>query len=170
MAAHGARARAGAAQLPAKQKQIDDLLNVRDRVLVLRQPHRPADDCARRLNIDSRGLAHLLARHSALLDQLVPAHFNERAREISEAVRLLLDELAVEHFAGPPLFFLQHLFHDSFQERHVAVDPNLQEEVGELCPWAEEVERVLRVLEAVEAGFGQRVDVNDTAAALLCRL
>src|SRR5205085_2460011 len=42
VAAHGARARAGAAQLPAKQKQIDYLLNVRDRVLVLRQPHRPA--------------------------------------------------------------------------------------------------------------------------------
>ena len=131
MAAHGARARAGAADLAAQQEEVDDLLNVRDRVLVLRQPHRPADDCALRVDVDSCRRAHLFARDSAPLHKLVPAHAPERARELLEAVRLLRDELAVEHFAGPALLLLKHRLHDSLQQRHVAVDAHLQEEVGE---------------------------------------
>ena len=42
--AHGARASAGAAEVPAQHQEVDDLLNVCNRVLVLGQSHRPAAD------------------------------------------------------------------------------------------------------------------------------
>src|SRR5207237_6921252 len=100
----------------------------------------------------------------------VPTRRTQRARELVEAVRLLLQKSAVEDSARSSLLFLKNLSHDSFQERHVAVDSNLQEEVGELCAARDEVERVLRVLEASESGFGQRVDVDDFTAVPLRRL
>ena len=65
VAAHRARARAGAADVPAEQEEIHDLLDRADGVLVLRQAHRPADDDALRLHRDLRGLADLFARQAA---------------------------------------------------------------------------------------------------------
>src|SRR3712207_8355412 len=101
VAAHGARARAGLARLTAEQQEVDYLLNVCDGVLVLREPHRPADYRALRRDEDLRGLAHLLARDAARLGQLAPTRLAERARELLEAVRALVYELPVEHVAGP---------------------------------------------------------------------
>jgi hypothetical protein len=129
VAAHGARARAGLAHLTAEQQEVDYLLNVGDGVLVLRKPHRPADYRAPRRDEDLRRLVHLFARDAALLDQLFPTRLAQRARELLEAVRVLVYELPVEHVAGPQLLRPQDLLHDSFEQRHVAVDAHLQEEV-----------------------------------------
>jgi hypothetical protein len=54
------------------------------------------------------------------------------------------------------------------QQRHVAVDANLQEQVGELRAAPDErVEDFLRVFETRHARFRQRVDVDDATAAPL---
>src|SRR5262249_46359239 len=53
--AHRTNSRARFADLPAQQHQVDDLLDVRDRVAMLRQTHGPAEDRAFRGAEDLRG-------------------------------------------------------------------------------------------------------------------
>jgi hypothetical protein len=94
-----------------------------------------------------------LARDAALLDDLVPARRAERTRELLEAVRVLVMNFQSSTSPGRAPR-LEHLLHDSFEQRHVAVDAHLQEEVCELRAAAEQVERVLRVLEARSPASG----------------
>src|SRR5713226_9083090 len=56
VAAHGAQASTWLAELPAQKHHVDDFLNVRDRILVLRQAHGPAKDHALRFYKDARGI------------------------------------------------------------------------------------------------------------------
>src|SRR5437764_15201278 len=70
VAAHRADASAGLANLSAKEKQVDDLLNVGDGVPVLRESHCPATDCALRLNHHLGSSVYLFTRDSALLDDV----------------------------------------------------------------------------------------------------
>src|SRR6266550_2493492 len=51
-----AQARAWFANLPAEQHQVNDLLNVSHRVLVLRQAHGPTENCSFRINENFRSV------------------------------------------------------------------------------------------------------------------
>ena len=59
---------------------------------------------------------------------------------------------------------------DGLEEREVAVDLDREVVVCELRPPTEQPARPLRVLEALQAGFGQRVDGDDGGARSLGRL
>ena len=54
---HRTQSRAGFADLAAQQHQVDDLLNVRDGVAMLRQSHGPTEDRALGFNKDLRRLS-----------------------------------------------------------------------------------------------------------------
>ena len=55
----------------------------------------------------------------------------------------------------------------SAEEGQVAADADLEEQVGEGGAAADQALGGLRVLEALQAGFGQRVDGDDPCAAAL---
>ena len=64
MAAHRARAGARAADVAAQEQQVDDHLDGRHRVLVLRDPHAPASDHAAGLEVRIAGLADFVFRQA----------------------------------------------------------------------------------------------------------
>ena len=51
----------------------------------------------------------------------------QRSLELLEAGRVLTDEFMIENLARPASFRIEDFFHQSFQQRHIAVDANLQE-------------------------------------------
>src|SRR4029078_7619187 len=59
---HGTQSGARLSDLPAQQHQVDDLLNVRDGVAMLRQSHRPTEDRTLRIDEDLCGLFDLFSR------------------------------------------------------------------------------------------------------------
>jgi hypothetical protein len=100
-------------------------LNVRHRIPVLRESHRPAEDRALRFDKDARGFAYLFALDAATFRDLFPTNFFERRGKLREARGVLVDEFMIEHFARTPRFLRHHFFTDALQERDIAVDANL---------------------------------------------
>ena len=84
-----------------------------------------------------------------------------------EASRALLDERSVDNGAWCGVFLLQQQLADSLEECEVTVEADLQESISELCAGAHESARVLRVLESLKAGLGQRVHGDHASAVLL---
>ena len=119
----------------AEQQKIHHFLNGGDRVLVLRQPHRPATDDALALHRDLGGLADLFARQATAAKDLVP---RRRAKMLEERFELPLRVLAMNSRSktapGPLLLLGQHFLHDPAQRRHVAIDPHRQPKIGESAP------------------------------------
>ena len=74
----------------------------------------------------------------------------------------------IENFAWPAFFGIENFFHQSFEQSHITVDAHLQEKIGELRPHTEPRPKLLRMFESRCAGFRQRIDVHDTAAASFC--
>src|SRR5471032_2653293 len=68
----GAGARPGASDVAPKKKEIDDLLDRADGILVLREAHGPACDDALGAHGDSRRGADLLLAQPAALRDLLP--------------------------------------------------------------------------------------------------
>src|ERR1051325_698132 len=110
--AHGTHTRARFSNLPAQQHQVYDLLNVRYRVLVLRESHGPTADRALRLDEDLRRRFDLYTRHATLLDDLVPRNILQCCHELIEPGRVRVDELAIERTVTR-----KHRFRDSFKQR-----------------------------------------------------
>ena len=74
----------------------------------------------------------------------------------------------VDHLAGVQFFGPQQVLHDAPQHGHVAVDPDLQMQVGNGCAGTQQrthgfdgVHEILRILEVAQARFVQRIDGND---------
>ena len=132
VAAHRTDARTRLADVAAQEQQVDDLLDVGDGVLVLREAHRPASDHAIRVEIDRGSLAHLLAGDAALAHQVVERDRVERGEEALEAFGVIADEGAVEDAAGRACLGVEHFLHDALEQRHVTVDPHLEVEVRDL--------------------------------------
>src|SRR5258707_6931241 len=118
--------------LSAQKHEVDDLLNVGDSVLMLGQAHRTAKDHALRFNEDASRIFDLAFRDARLFEDVAPVRLAECRREFIKAARIFLDELLIENRARTPIFDVENFFHDSFTQRHVATDPNLQEYNGEL--------------------------------------
>ena len=138
VAAHRARPRAGPADVAAQEQQVHELLHVRDAVLVLGEPHRPAGDHRLRARVERGQLAHLGARNARAALELVERALGERLAPGLEALRVLGDELAVEHRARRRVLELEQRLRDALQERDVAADPHLHEAVGERRAAAEQ--------------------------------
>src|SRR3982750_5054752 len=64
VAAYGTEARPRLSDLTSQQVQVDDLLDVRDGVHVLREPHPPTGGRPIRLREDIGGAKDLIVRHS----------------------------------------------------------------------------------------------------------
>src|SRR5260370_29187226 len=79
--------------------------------------------------------------------------------------RIFLYEALIKNRARTPVVGVENLFHNSFKQSHVAINANLQENIGELGSTSEPGPDFLRVFEARQARFGQRIDVHDFAAA-----
>src|SRR5690348_1931109 len=95
VAAHGAEARARLPYLPSQQMQVDDLLNVRDGVHMLGEPHSPARDRPRGFP-EHLGCPHdVVVRDAARLDDVVPRGEPHGARVRLEAVGVCVQEHAV---------------------------------------------------------------------------
>jgi hypothetical protein len=71
VAAHGTDPGAGTPERAPEQQQVDDLLNVRDGVLVLGEPHRPAGDDPLRSGQHLRQLPHRSVGDPARRDQVI---------------------------------------------------------------------------------------------------
>src|SRR5437870_5015352 len=91
------KSRARFANLAAQKHQVDDLLNVADRVLVLRQTHRPAKDYALRLDENSRRVLDFYFRDSGLLENVTPMNFAQRRAKLFKAARILFYELMINY-------------------------------------------------------------------------
>src|SRR5687768_1058939 len=73
----------------------------------------------------------------------------------------------IENFSRLLLLNRQHCFHDSLQQRNIAVDSDLQKQIGELSAGTEHSENVLRMFEADHPDFRKRVDVDQLATVSL---
>ena len=128
VAAHRAGARARAAEVAAQQQQVDDLLDVGDRVLVLGEAHGPAGDDPPGGRRRSRRPAHAAARATPLSStSTVPGLGGQRRPRRPRSRRCARSmKRAVEHRPGAARLLLQHLLHDALEQRHVAVDAHRQ--------------------------------------------
>ena len=158
MAAHRADARAGLADGSAQKQHVDDLADVVDRVLVLRQPHRPADDDPLVPGEHPGGGADLRLADAAVERDFVPGDGAHVVRVGEEVLAAAADESLVDAIG------LENGFADALEERDVAVDADLQEQVGELRRGSQQL---LRMPESEKAGLAKRVHAEDRRAPAL---
>ncbi len=96
----GAGAGAGPADVAAQQQEVDDLADRRDRVAVLGQPHRPADDHLVGRDDVRDELLDLLARTARSARSIAVQSSAVQVRGgLVEPVAVAFDEVRVEHRA-----------------------------------------------------------------------
>src|SRR5438874_7262017 len=100
VAAHRAQARSRFAKLTAQQHQVNDLLNIRHGVLVLRQAHSPTKDHPLRFDEDARGTLEITFLDSTLIENFAQMKLRQRGFEFIEAARVFLYELVIQNLAG----------------------------------------------------------------------
>src|SRR6266850_229283 len=150
--------------LSAQQHEVNDLLDVGNRIAVLSQSHGPAEYSALRLHENPRCLFNPGLKNSTLLNDLTPVHFSKRRCKLFKSRRVLTDKLLIEHLIRSALLFGEHIFHDPFQQSYVPIDTHLQEQVRQSGSTAEQSNDILRMLETGHADFWQRIDMNELAA------
>ena len=123
--AHRTKTRTRFAELSAQHHQVHDLLNVGDRVFVLRQSHGPAKDHSLGFNKDARRIFELRLADSGLLEDVAEMGLMQRGLKFLKPRCVSVDEFMIENFAWPPLFCVQHFLHQTLEQSHVAVDPYL---------------------------------------------
>ena len=96
MAAQWQQPRSGPADVALRERDVADLLDDRDRVAVLGQPHRPAEDRGLRLAQHLRRPRDLRPGQPGGRRDRVPVHRPDMIAPRLEAVRVRLDELVVE--------------------------------------------------------------------------
>ena len=169
VAAHRADPGAGAADVAAQQQEVDDLADGGDRVLVLGQAHRPADDDAPRTPAPWRAACSIsLARQAG--GAPAPRPSRRRGRRAANSskpwcARSMKSWSSTVPGAASSASSSSRL--SAPEQRQVAAEPDLQEQVGERGAAAGQPRGRLRVLEPLEPGLGQRVDGDDPRAAAL---
>src|SRR4029077_13397440 len=103
-------------QIAAQHQEVHDLLDIRDRVAVLREPHSPATDETFRAHRDLGSRANLGTLQPALLTDIGPGHLSEGRAEFLKAAGVLVDELMIKHQAGTTLLLFEHLLHHALEE------------------------------------------------------
>ena len=104
----------GLPMLPRTKSKLTISLDAADRVVVLRQTHRPANDHPLVRHDQFGGGADSAALEPALPHDSVPVLEAQVVQKPVEALRFFLDKGVVEHFAGPLILFFQQLLHDAF--------------------------------------------------------
>ena len=87
--------------------------------------------------------------------------------KFAEAVGVKADERFVEHGPGGACLLFEKETHQRFQKGHVAIDLNLQEQVGDGGSAGQDLPRALRVDETHQTRLGQWIDGDDLCAVLL---
>ena len=165
--ADGRGSRAGPADVPAQQEEVDDLLDRRDALLLLRDPHGPGDDHALGADVPFGELIDLVGLEPGRLEHLVVVDPGEVGGQIVEAFAVGIDELAVEHRAGVRRLGFEHPLRHGLQQGHVPSEPHLQVLVGELRAPSDDTLRPLRVLVPLQARLDHRVHRDDAGAVPL---
>ncbi|MNM83356.1 hypothetical protein D3C81_954150 [compost metagenome] len=170
MAAHRRQAGAGLADVAAQQLQVDDFLHGRHRMAVLGDAHGPAHDHPLGLAVHACGQLDLGQGQARLFDDVFPRGSVHRCQVAIHAAGVLGDEGMVEHrrlalglgFAFP----LQEELGDAAHHRHVAAQGRAEVRgVGRFRAVAEHLERVLRVLETLQATLLERVQADHLGTA-----
>src|ERR1700722_1782310 len=120
VASYGADSGSRPAHVAAEQQQVDDLLNRRNCLPLLRQAHRPASDHLLGLHHYFGDLANLSARDSALRDDLVPRYRCDRGAKFRKARSLFINERAIDNFSRTLPFLLEHFFAQALEKCKVA--------------------------------------------------
>src|SRR3984885_12489030 len=127
--AHRTYSGARLAEISAKQKKIEELLNILQTVPMLRNPHPVANDHGLRVHIARRHSLNLIAREAGHAQDVVPVGTPQIFGECYETMRMLLDKCEIED--GLPTFLdsyfvrLEHELHDALQRRHIAANADL---------------------------------------------
>jgi hypothetical protein len=148
VAAHRAQPGAGLADVAAQQQEVDDLLDRGHGVAVLGEAHRPADDRRSRRANSARGRLDLLARQAGRAATSSQSSARRCAADSSKPGGVLGDELVVDGVR------VEQQPAERLEEREVAVEPDLQEQVGERGALADDARAALRVLERISPASG----------------
>ena len=146
--AHRAGTRARPADVAAQQQEVDDLADRGHRVVVLGEPHRPADD-------DALGRDHVVDERldggpgkAGKGEQIGEVELAPGLGRVVEAVAVGVDEVLVEDGAGRIVVAFEQDPVDRAEQREVAVDAHRKVAVGELRAGAGEPAGRLRVAES----------------------
>ena len=161
--AHATGARARFRHRPAQEQQVQHLLDIARSVVVLGNAEAPTDDdalCVPRPlggepDLRASDPRHPLDRVPGCGANVVEQRFDTggvRPDEVPGDRRIRLGVLRFDQRLENPL-----------EQRNVAVDPDLKEQVGELRAHAEQTQWLLRVHESDQARLRQRVHGHDLA-------
>src|SRR5579864_990284 len=165
MPAHRADAGAGSSDMPAEQHQVDDFLNGGDGLPLLRQPHGPARNHVFRTHHHICDFANLPPRDATLLDDVIPRNDSECRTKIFESGGFLLYETLVNDLARLLRVPLQNLFAQPLEKGQVAADANLHKMRCDLGSGSQQLQHLLRVLEARNPNFRKGIDADDRCPA-----
>ena len=129
------------------------LLDIGHAVFVLGNSHRPGTNHALRAYGDPRGFPNLFPRDPASGDNARPRFFPQILGKGGKAFGVVFDEIMRQDFSSRPLIFFQHLFHDSFEQCYVSVDPQREKERGQFRAGGEHMHGLLGVLETSSGPF-----------------
>jgi hypothetical protein len=100
----------------------------------------------------------------------VPGRGTDIVQQPLDAVGVLANVVPVDRGARLAVFAFDQRLQDALEQRDVAVDPYLQEVVGDPGALAEHFQRLLRVHEAQQPRLGQRIDGDDACPGALGEL
>ncbi|RMS73711.1 hypothetical protein ALP60_102231 [Pseudomonas savastanoi] len=169
--AHRAQAGTRTTDVAAQQHQVGDFLDGRHRVTVLGNPHRPAHDYVLALGVHACRLFDVAQWQTGLLDDGVPGRVIDGGQVFEHAFGVFVEERVVEHrrcVVGLRLALpLQQELGHAAQQRHVATQGRAEVGgVGRAVAVGEHFDRVLRMLETLQATLFERVHAHHLGAAL----
>lgn len=173
VAADRAETGARAAQVAAQELQVDDFLDDRHRMMVLGDAHRPADDDPVRPPVHPSSLFDFRQAQPGLALQVFPGGGIQFGQVGLEAVDVLGDEGVVEYrLAALGLSVAlpgEEELGDPADRRHVAAQCRTEERgVQRRGAVGQHFQRILRMLEALQAALLERVEADHLGAALHC--
>src|SRR5437868_4454146 len=92
-----ARSRSLASDVSPQKKKVNDFADYIDAALVLRDTEAPGDDGALGRDVDIGKLANICFGNAGAFDYVRPRGGGDQSAVLLEPLRVILDELAVEH-------------------------------------------------------------------------
>jgi hypothetical protein len=151
----------------AQQQQVDELLEGRDRILLLGETHGPGDDDAVSGDVACSEFVDLRDIQSGRREHFALVEVDEVGAEGLESDGLIGEERVIEHGAGVRVFGIEDALRQGLEKGHVTGGADLQELVGHLRSAADDPVDPLRVLVALETGLRKRIHRHDLRALAL---
>ena len=162
--ADAAGARARLRHRPAQEQQVQHLLDVARSVVVLGDTEAPTNDDALGVPRPLGGEPDLRASDSRHPLDRVPGCGADVVEQRFDAGGIRPDEVPRDRRVRLGILRFDQRFENAFEQRNVAIDPDLKEQVGELRAHAEQTQWLLRVHESYQACLRQRVHCHDLAS------